>query len=325
MRGTRRPGALSTSGARTGVRAELVVDGDGVGVQVEQAAAAADGDGQVAQVAEGEAAGDVVRVRGEGHDAVAVREAQGAAVGAVAPLLHAGYGRRGEVAEEVVGVERGAERQPQGEHAWGARALPSGGAGAQLARGQREDLADRVVEGADRGEAGGEGDLRHGQGGRLDEQPGRLGALGAGEREGARAQLGEELALDLPGAVAEPAGEAGHSLAVHDAVGDQPHGAGHEVGALVPLRGAGAGVGPAALAGPEPGLLTGRRAGVEDHVLRLGRHHRAAGTAVDAGGQDGREEPAVEACVLGPDGAYAALGVGVHPHLHGSRIGHPAA
>lgn len=42
------------------VGAEPLVDGDRVGVQVEQAAAAADGHGQVAQVAQGEPAGDVV-------------------------------------------------------------------------------------------------------------------------------------------------------------------------------------------------------------------------------------------------------------------------
>ncbi|CAM5613722.1 hypothetical protein STENM223S_07129 [Streptomyces tendae] len=271
----------------------------------------------------------MVGVRGEGHDAVTVREAQGAAVRAVAPLLHAGYGGGGEVAEEVVGVERGAEGEAEGEGA-GARAgrgagggagdAVPGGAGAQFARGERVDLADRVVEGADGGEPGREGDVGHGQRGGLDQQPGGLRALRPGEGEGARAQFGEELALDLAGAVAEAGGEAGDALPVHDSVGDQPHGAGGEVGPPVPLGGAGAGVRAAALAGPEPGLLAGRRARVERHVAGFGRHHRAAGPAVDAGGQDGREEPAVEARVLRLHGAHAALGVGVHSRLHVSRM-----
>ena len=87
---------------------------------------------------------------------------------------------------------------------------------------------------------------RHRQVGRLDEQPRGLGALGAGQRERARAQLGEQLALDLAGAVAEPGGQARHALAVHHAVGDQPHGARHEIGALRSTRG-------------EPGLVSGRQ------------------------------------------------------------------
>src|SRR5690606_19812649 len=96
-------GGLVHEGREDGVRAQVAVDGDRVGVQVEQAAAAADGDGQVAQVAEGEPAGDVAGARGEGDDAVPVRQAQGAAIGADGgtshalkavgdPFLHARYG-----------------------------------------------------------------------------------------------------------------------------------------------------------------------------------------------------------------------------------------
>ena len=97
-----------------------------------------------------------------------------------------------------------------------------------------------------------------------------------------------------------------------DAVADQPHRAGHEVGALVPLGRAGAGVRPAPLAGAESGLLRGGGARVEAHVLRLRRHHRTAGPAVDLGGQHRGEEPAVEARVLRLDGPQAPLHVLVH-------------
>lgn len=56
-------GSLRHQGRQHRIRPQLVVDGDRVGVQVEHATAAADRDRQVAQVAEGEAAGDVVDVR----------------------------------------------------------------------------------------------------------------------------------------------------------------------------------------------------------------------------------------------------------------------
>ncbi len=92
---------LVDQGREQRVGAQLVVDGDGVGVEVEQPAAAADGDGQIALVGEDQPAADVLRARGEGHDAVPVREAQRAPVRAVAPLLDARHGGRREVSEEV--------------------------------------------------------------------------------------------------------------------------------------------------------------------------------------------------------------------------------
>ena len=54
----------------------------------------------------------------------------------------------------------------------------------------------------------GERDVGHRQRGGLDEQPGGLRALGAGERERPGAEFGEQLPLDLPDAVAELPGEA---------------------------------------------------------------------------------------------------------------------
>ena len=94
--------------------------------------------------------------------------------------------------------------------------------------------------------------------GRLDQHPRGLRPLGAGQRDRTGADLGDELAVQVPLAVAEPAGEPGDALAVDDAVGDQPHRATDEVGPLVPLRRPGRRVGPAPLAGPEPGRLGGR-------------------------------------------------------------------
>jgi len=284
-----------------------VVDGDGVGIEVEQSPAAADRGGKVAQVGQGQPAGDVVGLRLEADDAVSVRQPQGATVGAVAPLLHAGDGRGGEVPEQVVGAQRAAEGEPDADRALYRWYLPDRAAAPsascpQLARCQGEHLADGVVELADAREAGGAGDVDHGQGGGLDQQPGGLCACGPRQRQRAGTELGAQLPLELTAAVAEPRGQPGDALAVDDPVGDQSHRPRGQVGALVPLGGARGRVGPAPLAGSEPRLLGGGGARVEAHVGGSGRHDRAAGAAVDAGRHHRGEEPAVEAGVLGPDG-----------------------
>ena len=77
VRGTRRPGALATSGASTGSADSSVADRHRVGVQVEQPAAAADRGGQVAQVGQGQLAADVLGPGPQRHD----RRARGAAAG----------------------------------------------------------------------------------------------------------------------------------------------------------------------------------------------------------------------------------------------------
>ena len=55
-------------------------------------------------------------------------------------------------------------------------------------------------------------------------------ALGAGERDRSRAELGHEDPVQLALAVAEAAREAGHAVAVDEAVGDQGQGAAGDVG-----------------------------------------------------------------------------------------------
>ena len=184
-----------------------------------------------------------------------------------------------------------------------------GAAAAQLGRRRREDLADGVVELADRGEAGRERDLGERQLGRLDQQSRGVGALGAGERERAGAELGDELAVQVAFAEAEPLREPGDAVAVDAAVGDQPHRAADDVGAHVPLRRTRRGVRPAALAGAEAGALRRGRGRQEAHVGALRRDGRAARAAVDPGRRDGGHEPAVEAAVLGADGAVALFEV----------------
>ena len=82
--------------------------------------------------------------------------------------------------------------------------------------------------------------------------------------------LGDEQPVQLALAVAEPGGEPADALAVDGAVADQPHRPAHGVGADVPLRRAGGGVGPAPPAGPEAGPLGGGGGGVEATLRRFG-------------------------------------------------------
>ena len=141
---------------------------------------------------------------------MAVRQAQRAPVGPVAPFLHARHGGRGQMPEQVVGEQRRTHRQAQrqgpGRRPRGCRGRP--GVAARVGD-EREDLPHGVVECPDAGESGGESDVTHGQRCRLDQQPGRLRPLSARERERTRAELGEQLPFDLPGAVTEPGGKAG--------------------------------------------------------------------------------------------------------------------
>ena len=71
-------------------------------------------------------------------------------------------------------------------------------------------------------------------------------------------------------------------------------------------------VGTAALARPEPRPLSGGRCRIEADVAGEGRPHRAAGPAIDPGGQHRGDEPAVEPGVLGLDRPVAVVEIFVH-------------
>ena len=101
------------------------------------------------------------------------------------------------------------ERRAHGEaHRDRARACSTVGARPappQLGRRAGEHLPDGVVELADAGEARREGHVGERQVGRLDQQAGGLGPLGPGQRDRAGADLGGQLAVHVPLAVAEAA------------------------------------------------------------------------------------------------------------------------
>src|SRR6185312_271105 len=202
--------------------------------------------------------------------------------------------------------------QPQHDRAADPLGRPAPGP-AQLGRGHGEHGPDRVVELADAGEPGRDRHVGDPQAGGLQQQPRGLRALGPGHGHRAGADLGDQLPVQVPLAVAEPVGQAGHALPVDHAVADQPHRPAHQVGPQVPLGRARRGVGSASFAGAEAGPLGGRRAGEEPDVLPARRHRRAARPAVDPGRGHGGDEPAVEPIVPALHGPEAGVVVSQHP------------
>ena len=260
-----------------------------------------------------------MRRSGGGHPAVgrgqcdgraAVRQIQAPAVRVPVAFLHSGQRTGGQEFEQGRSVQRRPVRQPQADR---ARTRP--GRRAVLAQGRRRTrvhLEDRVVELPHAAETGRERDLGEAQVRRLDEDPGGLRALRPGQRERPGAQLGGEHPVQVAFGVAEPARQPRHAVAVHHPVADEPHRTADHVGPHIPLRRARRGVRPAPAAGPEAVALRGRRARVERDVLPLGRDGRAGRTAVDAGGLDGRVEPAVEPLVTAVDRPVAPLEIQLH-------------
>ncbi|PQM47566.1 hypothetical protein C1Y40_02235 [Mycobacterium talmoniae] len=287
-----------------------------VGVEVEKSPAAGDRGGQVAKVVEDQLAADVVGGRGERDDAGAVRQAQGAPIPAVAHLLTPGDGTGRQMTEHPFVGEWGAHRQPQRQRTGAGRGRlavrAAGGMTSQLGGGAAADFPDRVIELADAGKPGREGDVAERQLGGFDQHPSGLGALCAGQAQRASPDFAMQQPLQLPGGVAQPGGHADDALAIDGPVGDQPHGAGHHVPAHIPLRRTGTGVGPAPLARPEAVSLGRRGGGVEPHVARQRRPHRATGAAIHARGDDRGHKPPVEAGVFGLHRAVAPVEVVVH-------------
>jgi acrylyl-CoA reductase (NADPH) len=93
------------------IAAQVRGDGGGVGVEVQQPAAALHRRGLVARVVEPQPAVHARRREAHLGDAGPVREAQAAAVHVALDLLDAGHGARGEPSQQRAGVQRRAERQ----------------------------------------------------------------------------------------------------------------------------------------------------------------------------------------------------------------------
>jgi hypothetical protein len=223
---------------------------------------------------------------------------------AVDHRLEAGDGVIGEEPHQSGAVEGRPRRKPQADRdsvGGGSHVVPS-----RLPQRAGRALVDRrhgVVELPDAGEPRRERHIGDGQVGRHQQRARVLGAVGPGERERAGAQLGHEHAGQVARRVAEAGGEAGDALALHDAVGDEPHRAAREIVVRIPVGGAGHGVGQAAFAGAEAGLVGRGGGAVERHVLRVRGHGGAARPAVDSRRVHARDELAVEARVARRHGA----------------------
>ncbi len=251
------------------VAAQHVIDRDRVGVEVEQPAHARDRGPEVPRVAE-RRAGTGRQCRRRPPRRSRARGAVEACVGTCRrrPPRHPGW-RADRGTRAGCEVERRATGQPN-LHA--VRHVVFAAAPAPFAEQRRarvEDLADRGVELAQRGEPGRERDLRDRQVGRLEQQPGDVGTLRTGQRQRRRAEVGQQDPPELSLPVAEPARETRDALALDDAVGHQAHRPAGHVAADVPFRRAGHGARDAALAGPEARRLRRRGRRVEPGRARV--------------------------------------------------------
>jgi hypothetical protein len=224
------------------IQIQHVDDGLRIGVEVEKPAATGDGRGQVAEVVEEKEAAHVVGSRGEADHAVTVRQSQSPAEGAVAHLFAAGNRAGAEMTEDTLVRERCTDRQPQRHTALWLRYGVDAGAEScsglltQAARGVATYRADGVVELADAGEPGSEGDIAERQIGGFDQHPRCLAALRSGQCERARAHLGLQHPFQLTSGVTDLRGQSGDAVPVNGAIGDQPHRPGDDVAPDVPFR-----------------------------------------------------------------------------------------
>ena len=76
---------------------------------------------------------------------------------------------------------------------------------------------------------------------------------------------------------------------------------------------------PAAQTWPETRFLSGSSGGIKRHIRRSRRAGRTDRAAVDAGGLDAGEEPAIKAGVTLADSAIAGVMIEIHGHKMGGE------
>ena len=133
------------------------------------------------------------------------------------------------------------------------------GCGPEGGRRHRKDLADGLVELAHAAESGGKGDVRDFHGGGDQQGAGGLGAARPRQGQRAGAEFVAEDPVELARGVAEPGRQPLDAVAVDHAVIDQPHGPAGDIGAHVPGRRAGHGLGQAAFARTVAGVVRSQR------------------------------------------------------------------
>ena len=231
------PGTAPERVREHGVVTQRGVHGVGVAAGVEQAPAALGRRPDVAEVGQREPAEDGPGPAGLGqvepHHAVPVGQPQAAGV----PPGPAASIARHEVEGEELRHPLGVEGQPHRDADVDADRGPTVGRATTLARDARSaapaqlgrrggvHLLERVVELPDAGEPGGEGHVDRAPVGRLQQDPGVVGATGPRQRQRPGAELGDEQPVEVARAVAEARGQPLDALPVDDPVGDEAHGA----------------------------------------------------------------------------------------------------
>jgi hypothetical protein len=232
---TRSPGAPPHRGREQRVAGEVGVHRDRVRVEIEEPATPLDGCSEVAEVLQPQRDPDATVDRRQCHHPRGPRQPQTPPE----PALGGGLLETGDRPDREVGEGRPEiDRRSDGEAERDGPVSPGRPLrtlAPERRRGDAEDPPDRVVELPHAAEPGREGHLGERELGRLDQHPGGLGPLRAGQRERTGPHLGDQLPVDVPHRVAEPGREAGHSVTVDHTVGDQPHRAADEVDAQVPL------------------------------------------------------------------------------------------
>ena len=227
-----RPGAGKTADHL--VAAERLGNGQRVGVEVEQAPTACNCRGQVAKIIEAKDATDGTHFRGQLDDPGAVGEGERSPIGIAADVFETGHGAHLEEPQQggpVEGLPAAQAKLDDSQRPGAGTLRPA----PHLARGRGEDVSDRVIELADAMEPGRKGGIGEGHSGRLDQEPGRVGALGTCECDRASANLLGEESPKMAFAEAQSFGEPGDTFAVDGAVCDQAHGARDTVSAPVPI------------------------------------------------------------------------------------------
>ena len=318
--GTRRPGAPATSGGQRRVGAEHVVDGGGVGVEVEHPPAAGDRRPEVAQLGQPQPGGDRRRRRpGRGRAgrrrARAAGRARGRTSSRPTPRGRGRRARRGSSRTSAAsyGARAASRRVSQpGAPPVGAAGRPAAARWAWSAKTSRTvSLNCRMLA-----KPGGEGDVGHRQVGGLDQQPRGLRPLRPGERQRADAELGDEQPVQLALGVAERGRPARGRRRARPrrrrsaAWPGRRRRRGRPTRASRGRRRAGSG----GRRGSRRAWAAGRGGEEARRCAPAGVRAGQRRAAVDAGGAHGGEEPAVEARVPAGDRAVAALVVGRRRH-----------
>src|SRR6266702_3098802 len=142
-----------------------------------------------------------------------------------------------------------------------------------------------------------------------------------GDRDRRRPDMLAEQPPQLAAADAEPVCQAFDIIAIETACFDQAERARYRVGSAAPERQLGRDFRPAAQAWAKAGLLGRGGGSIERHVLEFRRPRRADRPAVDAGGLDADEQPAVEAGVPSRDRAVTGNAVHIHQEIMTLRSG----